>query len=105
MLDISMEFRKGILFIRLNGDFNIDGIKKFNDEVKEVIIKAGIKNVVLNVNGLNYVIKAAVDEIKKVKKIIKKTGGMFFLISSTNKEFKHLVNLENELNVFEKVVI
>ena len=105
MLNISMEFRKGVLFVRLCGVFNDRNIIKFNDEVREVIISSGIKYVVLNTYDLEEISSNAIKEIKKLKKILKKIDGDFFLYGGNIKELKKLVNLENELKVFEKVVI
>lgn len=100
-----MEFRKGIFFIRLSGIFTNNEIKKFNTEVKEVIVEAGIKYVVLNISNLKEISNDAIKEIKKLKKIIVKLNGKFYLFGGNIKELKSLVHLENELNVFEKVVI
>ena len=105
MLKVLMEFRKGVLFVRLYGNLNKGTIDTFQKEVKEVIIDTGILYVVLNINNLDSVSKEGINEIKKLKKIIKKTNGKFFLFGGEIKELKSLVNLENELNVFEKVVI
>ena len=49
--------------------------------------------------------KEGIKEIKRLKKSIKKTDGEFFLFGGEIKELKSLVNLENELKVFERVVI
>ena len=105
MLKVLMEFRKGVLFVRLYGDFNDQSLDTFNKEVKEVIIESGIKYLVLNVENLNSITSKAVNEIKRLRKILKKTNGEFFLFGGEIKELKKLVNLENELKVFERVVI
>ncbi|HIU39794.1 MAG TPA: STAS domain-containing protein [Candidatus Aphodocola excrementigallinarum] len=105
MLKVLMEFRKGVLFVRLYGDFNDQSLDTFNKEVKEVIIESGIKYVVLNVENLNSITNEGVTEIKRLRKIIKKMDGEFFLFGGEVKELKKLVNLENELKVFERVVI
>lgn len=105
MLKALMEFRRGILFVRLYGKFDDDAIKIFDNEVKEVIIKTGIKYVVLNVNNLEDISQNGIKEIRKLRRIINKTDGQFFLFGGEIKELKSLVNLENELNVFERVVI
>lgn len=52
MLDINMEFRKGILFIRLCGELTKDTVEKLNKEVTELLKKAGIRNVVFNIEHL-----------------------------------------------------
>ena len=105
MLKVLMEFRKGILFVRLYGVLNKDTIDIFKKEVKEVIINSGIMYVVLNTYNLDCISKEGIDEIKNLRKIIKKTGGEIFLFGGEIKELKNLVKLENELNVFERVVI
>ncbi len=105
MLKVLMEFRKGILFVRLYGTLNDDTLNKFKTDVKEVIINSGIKYVVINVENLYSISKSGVKEIKLLKKVLKKTNGQFFLFGGEIKELKELVNLENELKVFERVVI
>lgn len=105
MLKVLMEFRKGILFVRLYGILNDDTLNKFKTDVKEVIINSGIKYVVINVENLYGISKSGVKEIKLLKKVLKKTNGQFFLFGGEIKELKELVNLENELKVFERVVI
>ena len=105
MLKVLLEFRKGVLFARLFGEFNDKDVETFNKEVKEVIITSGIKYVVLNVSNLRHISKEAIKEIRKLRKTIIKTEGEFFLFGGEIKELKKLVNLENELNVFERVMI
>lgn len=105
MLKVLMEFRKGILFVRLFGVLDDKTIETFKMEVKEVIIKSGIRYVVLNTYNLDGITKEGVKEIRALKKIMKKTDGEFFLFSGEVKELKSLSNLENELKVFERVVI
>lgn len=52
MLEINMECRKGILFIRLGGELTKDTVGKLNMEVTELIKQAGIRNIVFNVENL-----------------------------------------------------
>ncbi len=100
-----MEFRKGILFVRLFGKLDETTKDTFDTEVKEVIIQSGIRYVVLNVCNLQSVSSEGIKEIKHLRRILKKTDGEFFLFGGEIKELKSLVNLENELKVFERVVI
>lgn len=105
LLKVLMEFRKGVLFVRLYGSLNNDTTDIFENEVKEVIIKSGIRYVVLNVSNLSEIKESGIKEIKNLRKILKKMDGEFFLFGGEIKELKSLVNLENELKVFERVVI
>ena len=105
MLKINMEFRKGVLFIRLYGILCSKTTDIFNTKVKEVIINSGIKYVVLNIGSLDYISSVGIKKIKELKKTVNKMDGDFFLSGGSIKELKKMVNLENELKVFERVVI
>jgi len=100
-----MEFRKGILFVRLYGILDDDTIETFKTEVKEVITESGIRYVVLNIKNLEKISDLGIKEVKQLRKILKKNEGEFFLFGGEVKELASLVKLENELNVFERVVI
>ena len=53
MLKIIMEFRKGILFVRLYGKLIKDTTLEFQNEVIARIQKNGIHTVVVNIEGMN----------------------------------------------------
>ncbi len=55
MLDISTEFRKGILFIRLTGELTKNTVSKLNEDVTTLIKDNGIRNVVFNIKGLKTI--------------------------------------------------
>lgn len=105
MFKVLMEFRKGILFVRLYGTLSDKTLDIFRKEVKEVIIESGIRYLVLNIDNLESINEDGIKEIKQLKKVVKKMDGEFFLFGGEIKELKSLVNLENELKVFERVVI
>lgn len=105
MLKVLMEFRKGILFVRLYGILDDDTLETFKTEVKEVITESGIRYVVLNIKNLEKISDLGIKEVKQLRKILKKNEGEFFLFGGEVKELASLVKLENELNVFERVVI
>ena len=70
LLKVLMEFRKGVLFVRLYGSLNNDTTDIFENEVKEVIIKSGIRYVVLNVSNLSEIKESGIKEIKNLRKIL-----------------------------------
>ena len=53
MLKINMEFRKGILFVRLKGELNKYTYKGLNDYLSPIIEEQGIKYLVINLACLN----------------------------------------------------
>lgn len=53
MLKINMEFRKGILFIRLKGDLTKLTYQSLNDYLIPIIYNNGIKYVVYNLEKIN----------------------------------------------------
>ncbi|MCM1370996.1 MAG: STAS domain-containing protein [Clostridium sp.] len=55
MLDIQVEFRKGILFIRLSGILNKTTVPKLNEEVTDMIKDNGIRNVVFNMSEVTNI--------------------------------------------------
>ena len=48
MLDIDIECRKGVFFVRLNGILNNETVYKIKEEVLDIIIINGIKFIVFN---------------------------------------------------------
>ena len=52
LLDINLEFCKGILFIRLKGVLNKNTVNKLKDEVNNLVKENGIRNLVFNISEL-----------------------------------------------------
>lgn len=87
MQNISMEFRKGILFIRIKR--RIDNVE-INTLINHLIDNIGIKIIVLNINDINYfsykdiehIINYQINILKKNTKLIicdgKIKGNTFF---------------------------
>ena len=48
MLNIEMEFKSGILWVRLSGKLYENTVNTFNEEVLPVILKHGIMYIVVN---------------------------------------------------------
>ena len=69
MLGINMEFRKGILFVRLKGVLDRYTLQNFKNEVSDLIKTKGIKYLVMNLNHLDYI-----DDVG-MKQLLKTIGG------------------------------
>ena len=55
MLNIIVEFRKGILFVRLEGELTKKTYLKLDQEVTSLIKDNGIRNVVFNIENLTKI--------------------------------------------------
>ncbi len=81
MLKIDMEFRKGILFIRIIGKLNKYTISDFSDNVIPVILKHGLKYLVINLDKLESIDSYGIKELIKINDLVSKWNGKATLCS------------------------
>lgn len=98
MLDIDMEFRKGILFVRLGGVLNLKNSKKLNDELVPIIKDNGIKFLVFNMENLTYIDLDGIRTLKENYNIISDNKGKALLCGIKNGLVKLRVNNSQLLN-------
>lgn len=75
MLDINMEFRKGILFVRLNGDFSADNCKILDKQLMPLISNNEIRFITFNITGLDNIDLNGINTILKYNKLLSKING------------------------------
>lgn len=75
MLDIEIEMKKGIMFVRINGELTASTISKWNDEVKNLIVDNGIRNVVFNVFQLKSIDMKGINSLLYSYEICKSNKG------------------------------
>lgn len=75
MLDIILEYRKGILFVRLGGELSKNTVNYFNEKVKEKIKRIGIRNVVFNIENVLYIDLKGANSLLCCYEICKKNHG------------------------------
>lgn len=100
MLDINMEFKRGILFIRLEGSLNIKNVGKFENEVIPIILKQEIKYVVINLDKLLFLDIRGVSSLLNLDEIVRSFGGKTTLCSLTNNEVRKLIHKYNIESLF-----
>lgn len=115
MLKIMMEFRKGILFVRLRGKLIKDTTKEFQEEVVNRIQKNGIHNVVINVEELEDLDLKGMNALLYCYESCKKNMGTALLCGNTKEAIKQRINkgrlchymfhINNELEALEQVKI
>ena len=91
MLDINMEFRKGILFIRLIGVLNEKTISKLEEEVTELVLENGIRNLVFNLEEVTSIDVKGINAWLKNYKICKKNDGKTLVCNLDNSLVKHRI--------------
>lgn len=115
MLRIILEYRKGILFIRLIGELDKETIKKFDRSVISRIKRSGIYNIVYNIDKLNYIDLKGMNYILYSYELCKKNNGKILICgikdNRTSAKIKrnHLLNyleqIDNELSAFKLIQI
>jgi anti-anti-sigma factor len=96
MLKINMEYRRGILFIRLKGNLNKNTVSRFEEYTLPIIEHYGIRYVVYNLNKLDNLDNFGYNSIIKSKNIIVKNKGKVLLVNKNS-----LSNITSELVALE----
>lgn len=79
MLEINMEFRKGILFVRLIGELTKNTVDIARREVGDTLKEYGIANVVFNISELETIDDVGIDVMKENSKLAKAYHGRTLL--------------------------
>ena len=96
LLKTNMEFRKGILFIRLKGDLNKDTIKG--------IIDKDFKYVVLNIDDMYSIDSYSIKYLNKIYKLYENNNNKFIICDKFNvsrKLLRDIPKINREYDAFE----
>lgn len=95
MLKTSMEFSKGILFIRLKGDLNKDTIKG--------IIEKDFRYIVLNIDNMYSIDSYSIKYLNKIYQEHNNYGKMIICdkFNITRKLLKDIPKIDNEREAFK----
>ena len=63
LLNINLEFHRGILFIRLNGSLDKTTVEKLETEVTRLVKESGIRNIVFNMSDLDSIDLSGIDSL------------------------------------------
>ncbi len=105
MLKINMEFRKGILFVRLKGELNKYTYKGLNDYLSHIIEEQGIKYLVINLACINDMDKYGIGSLKKYIKETNKNNGYTLICNSKFAFNNNTITIENELTALKIINI
>ena len=76
MFNYNIEYRENILFIRLIGNLNKDNITQFDNEIKYIIYKLGIYNIVFNFEQLDSIDSNSITYLIDYYNLLKKRKGV-----------------------------
>lgn len=96
MLKTNMEFRKGILFIRLKGDLNKNTIRGLIDK--------DFKYIVLNIDNMYSIDSYSINYINKLYKRIDNESGKMIICDKFNisrKLLKNIPKIDREYDAFK----
>ena len=85
MLEIDMTSRYGILFVRLFGEVTKKTRKKLNDEAGALIKKAGILNVVFNLENVSFMDESGFKTVVKYYNLCNRNNGNSLICLSKNR--------------------
>ena len=103
VLEINMEFRKGILFIRLSGILDRTTISKLNTEVTELVKDNGIKNIVFNIDGLKSIDLKGINSLLYNYELSRMNDGKAMLCGINNSLVRYRINNSRLLNYMYEV--
>ena len=85
ILEIDMDSKYGILFVRLFGELTKKTRKKLNNEVWNLLVNVGIKNVVFNLENLNKLDDSGFKTLVKCYNVCNHIDGNTMICLSKNK--------------------
>ncbi len=104
MLKINMEYKNGILFVRLIGSLDKITTTKLIDSLIPIIIKHGIRYLVYNFNELNNLDDVGYKSLLMAYNAINKNNGKVLVVNNRF-DIKEFVEVSNELKALELLKI
>lgn len=102
MLDIILEYRKGVLFVRLIGELSKNTSLIFYNKVIDVIKNNGINNVVLNLEYLKLIDYKGINLILYCYELCKSNLGTTMICNIVNLDTKNRLNSCGILNYIKE---
>lgn len=103
MLEINMEFRKGILFVRLNGELTKKTYAKLNEEVTSLVKENGIRNIVFNVSQLDEIDMKGISFLYYNYELVTLNNGKILVCGLNSENVKHRLRHSRILNYMYEV--
>lgn len=105
MLKMDLEYERGILFIRLEGNLIRKNNYKINNYIIPILNKHKIKYVIYNLKNLKSIDESGIDSILNTKCIVKKNKGKIFLCEVNELISYKLKRLKVKITSSEKTAL
>lgn len=115
MLEIALEFRKGILFVRLHGELSRRTFPILQAEVTDMILTNGMQNVVFNLGELKSIDSKGMSALLYHYEICKVRKGRCYICNIPSEFMRmklkkhHILNyvheMDNELTILHTVTV
>lgn len=109
MIKFNLEFRKGILFVRVENKINKKNYDINNDKLNKIIKNIGIKYIVMNFDTIKKTDYFNIKFIINNYDLIRKNNGKLFLIGNIDNKIVNMFSnmkmniIESELEAFNKI--
>ena len=97
MLNINMEYVKGVLFVRLKGSLNSNTASKLIDNLIPILINHGIKKLVYNLSGLSSIDEVVTKSLYMGYNTVLNNYGNVLVINN-NFRIKYFKEVKDELS-------
>ena len=108
MIDVNIEFIKGVLVVTLDGKLNNLSVSSVRDNLLSIIKNGGIKYLMFNITGC--ILEENIDMFDKCNKLIKKNKGKMYVCGLRNKSLRlindiyyPINNIESGLSIFKEL--
>ena len=101
-MKMNLEYRKGIIFLRLEGSLTKRTVFKLEDKINE-LIENELNNIVLNMSNLKHIDICGISSLYYIYDVIKRCRGSTYICLSGNNKIEDILNEQNILNYILKI--
>lgn len=101
MLDINIEFIKGVLVVTLEGSINNRNVLSVRNNLLTIIKNGGIKYLMFNITG--SVLEEDIDMFDECNKLIRKNKGKMYVCGLKDKNLRLINDITNGLRIYKEL--
>lgn len=98
MLDINIEFSRGVLFVRLSGTISKENVKNIEDNIVSILQKSGIRYLVFNLADLYFL--ESTNLFDKCNRAVENNNGKMIICGNDNLNY---IRAKNELSALRMI--